>query len=80
MKHLEKICLSCQYFRPKSVDAGVCRLQRSLFPDYPVKGFTENCEEWKTSGQQYYIRVGWLRRQRELLGQEEGEGAAAVKA
>ncbi len=72
MKHLQKICLSCEYFRPKTVTQGVCRLEKSTFPNYPVMGLEESCEKWKTSGQQYYIRVGWLKRQREMLQEADG--------
>lgn len=63
--HLEKVCLSCVNFRPQNTETGICRLDKSLNPDYPVKGHGENCEEWKTCGQQYYIRIGWVKKQKE---------------
>ena len=63
MKHLQKICLSCQKFRPENTEGGICRLDKGLFPDYPRKRHEDNCDHWRTSGQQYYIRVGWLKRQ-----------------
>lgn len=37
-----------------------------MSPDYPIMGHYEKCDEWVTSGQQYYIRAGWLKKQREL--------------
>lgn len=70
MKHLQKICLSCQYFRPLNTDNGVCRLDKTLSPEYPVMLHTDSCSAWKTSGQQYYIRAGWLRNQMENQSDE----------
>lgn len=63
MKHLQKICLSCQFFRPKNTENGLCRLDKNIFPDYPVMAHSDTCPAWKTSGQQYYIRAGWLKKQ-----------------
>ena len=65
MKHLEKKCMSCQHYRPVDVTGGLCRHDRSLAPDYPVKAHGDCCDHWKTSGQQYYIRAGWLKKQLE---------------
>jgi len=76
MKHLQKICFSCQFFRPQNTENGVCRLDKSLFPKYPIMAHGDNCEAWKTSGQQYYIRAGWLKKQLETA-QDEVETTAA---
>ncbi|WP_136808358.1 hypothetical protein [Desulfosediminicola flagellatus] len=70
MEHLKKRCLSCKYFRPKTITDGLCRKDTSLAPDYQVTAHGDICEMWKTSGQQYYIRSGWLKRQIQLV---EGE-------
>lgn len=75
MKHLQKICLSCQNFRPKNTENGVCRLDKSLFPNYPVMKHNDTCTAWRTSGQQYYIRVGWLKKQLQQI-ESEGEDAS----
>lgn len=69
MKHLQKICLSCNFFRPKDTVVGMCRLDKTKFPDYPVMGHADNCDYWQTSGQQYYIRAGWVKKQLELESQ-----------
>lgn len=66
MKHLEKLCLSCHFFRPKDSRVGICRVDKSMSPDYPKMDHGDHCEQWKTSGQQYYIRVGWVNRQKEM--------------
>lgn len=64
MKHLEKKCLCCLYFRTKNLNHGTCRLDKTTAPDYPLVALEDFCKHWKTSGQQYYIRAGWLKRQR----------------
>lgn len=66
MKHLEKKCLSCRSFRPKTSQNGICRFDKTAAPDYPVKMLEDICDHWKTSGQQYYIRAGWVRKQAEI--------------
>jgi hypothetical protein len=73
MKHLQKICLSCHFFRPKNTENGLCRLDKSRFPDYPIMEHHGSCEEWQTSGQQYYIRAGWLKKQIEKNQEKNAE-------
>lgn len=65
-KHLQKACLSYKRFRPTSVKEGICRLDKSLSPNYPVMKHGENCDKWETCGQQYYIRLGWVKKQEEM--------------
>lgn len=67
MRHLEKSCLSCRFFRPQDTQSGLCRFDKSKSPDdYPVMWHSGSCEEWTTAGQQYYIRAGWVRKQMQL--------------
>lgn len=65
MKHLQKMCLSCVNFRAKSAEEGICKTDKSLSPKYPVFRHTDSCDRWKTCGQQYYIRLGWVKKQKE---------------
>lgn len=65
MKHLQRKCLSCVYFRTKDSRMGICKVDKSVAPDYPMVAIEQCCEQWSTSGQQYYIRAGWLKRQQE---------------
>ena len=65
MNSIEKKCLSCRHYRPVSLDGGLCRVQKEESAAYPSKKHEESCLLWKNCGQQYYIRVGWLRRQQE---------------
>ena len=63
MKDVKKICLNCKYFRLESVDAGICRVMKNSDKNYPVKKQTDDCVEWQDCGQQYYIRLGWIKAQ-----------------
>lgn len=55
-------CLSCKYFRLATVDSGLCRVEKGDTP-YPKVSIDHLCEKWKDSGQQYYIRTGWIKAQ-----------------
>ncbi len=57
----KKNCLSCKYFRLEDSSSGVCRVDKSV-EQYPIKNTEENCGEWVDSGQQYYIRLGWIKK------------------
>jgi hypothetical protein len=61
MKTLEKSCLRCKFFRLKEVDKGVCRVEKKNDMNYPLKGNEESCPKWQDGGQQYYIRLGWIK-------------------
>jgi hypothetical protein len=61
MKGVDKICLSCKYFRLESVGNGICRVDKDRDKNYPVTGKDDNCAKWQDCGQQYFIRLGWLK-------------------
>ncbi|MGW8194190.1 MAG: hypothetical protein ACWGOX_07995 [Desulforhopalus sp.] len=63
MKNTPKACLSCKFFRPKDILAGICRVDKDHDRNYPAKQKDECCARWVNCGQQYYIRVGWIRAQ-----------------
>ena len=60
---VEKKCLSCKYFRPEDQFTGRCRVDKDhIDPDrYPIMKHDDLCERWENAGQQYFIRVGWLK-------------------
>ena len=62
MKIVKK-CLSCRFYRPQDESTGRCRVDKDRLDhrDYPVMEHVDLCERWVDSGQQYYIRVGWLK-------------------
>lgn len=71
MKHLQKRCLSCQFFRPIDTEKGLCRIDKSRAPAYPETAHEHCCEGWRTCGQQYYIRAGWVKKQMERAFSEQ---------
>ncbi len=61
MKGVDKICLSCKHFRLEKVDGGICRVLKNSDKNYPVKKKTDDCVKWQDCGQQYFIRLGWIK-------------------
>ena len=61
MKNHKGCCLSCKFFRLDTPESGVCRLVKDVARNYPPKGIDDTCEQWKDSGQQYFIRIGWIK-------------------
>jgi hypothetical protein len=62
-KTYDKICLSCKHFRPVDALRGKCRVDRAVIAAsaYPLMLHQDSCVSWKDAGQQYYIRVGWVK-------------------
>lgn len=63
MKDVKNNCLRCKFYRLKDADYGICRVDKQTDREYPKKLNDDNCSRWKDSGQQYYIRVGWIKAQ-----------------
>lgn len=61
MKGVEVCCLSCRFFRLTAIDEGLCRVDKAHDTNYPKKMPTDHCSGWVDCGQQYYIRVGWMK-------------------
>ncbi|TKB27708.1 hypothetical protein FCL47_06150 [Desulfopila sp. IMCC35006] len=61
MHNGQKICLRCKYFRLESVDAGLCRVDKDTDKNYPVMDKNDHCLKWRDCGQQYFIRLGWIK-------------------
>ena len=73
----DAICLSCKHFRPVDAFRGKCRVDRlTVDPSaYPLMKHQDCCEYWKDAGQQYFIRVGWVKSLKQSEeGQETAEG------
>ena len=74
MRQVKQICLSCKFFRLEDIHSGLCRVSRSLGEKvaYPMMKNDDTCPNWKDSGQQYYIRTGWIKsKMQEVEGGEE---------
>lgn len=64
----KQICLSCKLFKLVDQFGGKCRLQGSTHgtnDSYPTVALDHSCQHWADSGQNYFIRKGWLRAQQE---------------
>ena len=61
MNGVKKICLSCKYFRLESVEKGICRVDKENNKNYPTKKNDDVCARWQDCGQQYFIRLGWIK-------------------
>ena len=61
MKDAKGFCLSCKFFRLDDTETGVCRVDKEFSTDYPQKKIADQCPRWRDSGQQYYIRIGWIK-------------------
>lgn len=56
-----KTCLNCRKFRLEDTQSGVCRLDKTV-EHYPMKSIEDSCEKWEDAGQQYHIRLGWIKK------------------
>ncbi len=61
MKDAKGYCLSCKFYRLDDINSGVCRVDKGSSTDYPQKKTNDQCSRWRDSGQQYFIRVGWIK-------------------
>ena len=64
----ERSCLNCKKFRLEDAQSGICRLDKSV-EHPPMKRIKDCCEHWIDAGQQYYIRVGWIKKSQEKEAQ-----------
>ena len=60
---MKKDCLHCKHYRLDDVNSGVCRLVK--LEVYPLKRNDDSCPSWRDCGQQYYIRLGWIKAKKE---------------
>jgi hypothetical protein len=66
-----KICLGCRHFRLEDIHSGICRVEKKGNP-YPMKLHTDSCESWAGCGQQYFIRLGWIKSKKAELEGKKG--------
>lgn len=57
----ERSCLNCKKFRLEDAQSGLCRVDKTV-EHYPMKSIKDCCEQWVDAGQQYYIRLGWIKK------------------
>lgn len=61
MKGVKIHCLNCKFYRLKTVSEGICRVDKVVNKNYPTMQNEDSCSRWQDCGQQYYIRVGWIK-------------------
>jgi hypothetical protein len=57
---MEKVCLTCKFFKVDDLQAGVCRQIKGQDAPRPLKRHDDTCAVWQDAGQQYSIRKGWI--------------------
>ncbi len=64
---MESSCMSCKFFKIEDTMSGYCRVEVREAGDQkaprPMVKLGDICEKWADCGQQYYIRLGWIRSQ-----------------
>ena len=63
MKEQKEQCLNCKFYRLENISSGVCRVDKDIDKNYPQMQNDDCCPRWKNCGQQYYIRIGWIKGQ-----------------
>lgn len=67
---MKSTCMSCKFYKIEDAMTGYCRVTRSgktgkNKKDRPMVRQDHSCQEWQDCGQQYYIRLGWLKSQKD---------------
>ena len=62
---MNQICMSCKFFKIEDEFSGYCKKISKTADDgktgkHIVKQ-DDSCGQWKNCGQQYYIRLGWVK-------------------
>ena len=64
---MKSTCIRCKYFKIEDSLSGFCRVQirksRDKQAPKPMVKQDDTCENWEDCGQQYYIRLGWIKSQ-----------------
>ncbi len=63
----EKNCLRCKFLRLRDGSGSLCRFGTAAGAPKTTVALDHYCPHWQDGGQQYYIRLGWLK----ALAQEE---------
>ena len=71
---MKSICMSCKFFKIEDTHSGYCRVQvresGNKEAPRPMVKKDDSCEKWQDCGQQYYIRLGWVRSQEKIENKE----------
>ena len=63
---IEIVCLRCKYFRVIDTVTGKCKIDKATTKKLPIMKHEGSCDRWLDCGQQYFIRLGWVKKQKEV--------------
>lgn len=62
---MKSTCLNCTFYKIEDIFNGFCRVLVKETGDKnagkPMVTADHTCQKWKDAGQQYFIRIGWLK-------------------
>ena len=61
---MDKKCLKCRWFKMEDIHSGICRRIKGKDAPRPAVQATDTCDHWQDAGQQYHIRMGWIKGQK----------------
>lgn len=66
---MKPTCINCKFFKIEDILSGYCRVQvhetGDRNSDRPTVKLEDTCTKWADCGQQYHIRLGWIRSQKQ---------------
>ena len=66
---MKSTCMSCKFFKIEDSMSGYCKIQARETGDKntlkPMVKHDDSCDRWIDCGQQYFIRLGWVKSQNE---------------
>ena len=60
---MSKECLNCRWLKLNDIDSGICRKVKGKDAPRPMVKASDTCVDWQDAGQQYHIRMGWIKSQ-----------------
>lgn len=64
---MKSTCMNCKFFKIEDSMSGYCRVKIretcNKKADKPMVRQNDVCNKWADCGQQYYIRLGWVKSQ-----------------
>jgi valyl-tRNA synthetase len=65
---MKKQCINCKFYKVENEAGGLCRWsdknKKTARQDWPAVQTADVCDHWFDSGQNYFVRLGWLQAQK----------------
>ena len=66
--NMKSTCMSCKFFKIEDPHSGFCRVltkgSGAKQAARPMVKQDDSCKNWEDCGQQYFIRLGWVKSQK----------------